>query len=658
MGGIFGVYYFDGQSAKPEVLQQMSDTLAHRGSDGADIWYQNNVGLGHRLLWTTPESLLEKQPLTDEHGNCVITADARIDNRDELISRLDLKGLDAEKLTDVEIILKAYHKWGEQCPQELLGDFAFAIWDRRKQQLFCARDHFGVKSFYYYSSEDQIFTFASEIKAIFTLSEIPQVINEERIGDYLIGNFDDLAMTSYQEIFRLPPGSFMTVTSEEINIEPYWSLDPTKETRFDSDEEYAARFLEIFTEAVRCRLRTHSNIGSMLSGGLDSSSITCVARKLLPEEQQLATFSAIFDRISECDERQYINTVINEGNYQPHYLHGDRRTPFTDINRIFEHEDEAFFAPGFAVMTWGICKLAHDQKISVLLHGQDGDSTVSHGIGYLDELAKAGRWIKLFREIRGVAKVDNENAWLGFWNYFYGYGLSRTKPIKRWRRIKQKLQKTFNAEKDALRSTEYNFNLDFVKRIGLEQREQQFKKIENISRQSSKTEHYRSLTQGLHPFALETFDKAAAAFSLELRYPFWDKRLVEFCLSLPPEQKLSQGWSRVVMRHAMKDFLPPEIQWRTGKINFLPNLIYGLLTQEKQALEQLVFQDTEILSNYINTDVLQTIYERVLSDKFETDPEDVQFIWKASSLGLWLDFIVHNRSFPATALTKSLQQIK
>ena len=117
MSGIFGVYYFDGQPAEPNVLQKMSDTLAHRGSDGANIWCQDNVGLGHRLLWTTPESLLEVQPLADNSGNCVITADARIDNRDELISHLDLKDLNVEKLTDADLILEAFHKWGENCPQ-------------------------------------------------------------------------------------------------------------------------------------------------------------------------------------------------------------------------------------------------------------------------------------------------------------------------------------------------------------------------------------------------------------------------------------------------------------------------------------------------------------------------------------------------------------
>lgn len=655
MSAILGIYYQD-RRLEPQSLAKMLDILAHRGEDGVNIWCQDSIGLGHRLLWTTPESLLEKQPLVNRNGNLVLTADARIDNREELISSLGLTNISAEKITDSQLILAAYEKWGQECPHKLLGDFAFAIWDEREQNLFCARDHFGVKPFYYYAS-DSIFVFASEIKAILCLPEVPQAINEIRIGDYLIGNFEDLAITSYKNVFRLPPAHKMVVSSARINIESYWSLDPSKETRFDSDEEYAAKFLEIFTEAVKCRLRSCSNVGSMLSGGLDSSSISCVARKLLPEDRQLQTFSAIFDRVSECDERQYINTVINEGNYQPHYMHGDRRTALTDIDEIFWHEDEAFFAPGFAAMTWGIFQLAKERGVKVVLDGYDGDSTVSHGSGYLHELAQAGHWLTLLQEIQGVSKVYNEPAVQGFWNYFYGYGLSRTKPMKFWKKVKRKLQKVWGSKKDRQPFTDSNFNSDFAKRIDLEQRSQQYQKIDRSSRHNARVEHYRLLTQGFHPFALEIFDKAAAACSLELRYPFWDKRLVEFCLSLPSEQKLSQGWTRIVMRRAMKGILPPEIQWRTSKMDFTPNLIDGLLTQEKETLEQLFFHNFEILSNYVDIYALQAMYEQISSEESQTDPKKVQFIWKAASLGLWLNSVNHHNSPTATKPTEFLQQI-
>jgi asparagine synthase (glutamine-hydrolysing) len=200
MSGICGIYYLDGRPVDPVDLTNMVDILAHRGPDGAHIWHDGPVGLGHRMLWTTPESLTEQLPY--ERNGLVITADARIDNRDELIATLGLTGRQAVEIADSQLILAAYEKWGEQCPEKLLGNFAFVIWDSRKQQLFCARDHFGAKPFYYYQSH-RIFTFASEIKALVCLSEVPRRLNETRVADHLLMNFEDRVITFYRDILRL-----------------------------------------------------------------------------------------------------------------------------------------------------------------------------------------------------------------------------------------------------------------------------------------------------------------------------------------------------------------------------------------------------------------------------------------------------------------------
>jgi asparagine synthase (glutamine-hydrolysing) len=161
----------------------MVDILAHRGPDGAGAWSEESVGLGHRMLHTTPESLNEKLSLVDDRRGLVLTADARLDNRDELITALGFGGRPCEELTDSELILGAYKRWGERCPERLLGDFAFAIWDRRRQELFCARDHIGVKPFYYHRA-GKLFVFASEIKALLCVPEVPRRLNEVRVAPF------------------------------------------------------------------------------------------------------------------------------------------------------------------------------------------------------------------------------------------------------------------------------------------------------------------------------------------------------------------------------------------------------------------------------------------------------------------------------------------
>ena len=225
MSGVAGVYFLDGRPVDRGLLERMTDSITHRGPDGVGIWNSGPVGLGHRMLWTTPESLHEQLPLEDKTAKIVLTADARIDNRDELMAVLDLPRNTEREISDGELILSAYEKWGEQCPEKLVGDFAFAIWDERKQRLFLARDHFGVKPLYYYRS-DRVFVFASEIKALLCLPEVPRRLNEARVADYLTVMMEDKTVTFYREIFRLPAGHSMTVSREGAPARPYWALDP------------------------------------------------------------------------------------------------------------------------------------------------------------------------------------------------------------------------------------------------------------------------------------------------------------------------------------------------------------------------------------------------------------------------------------------------
>ena len=408
MSGVVGIYNLERKAIDPEAFERMVDSLAHRGPDGTGVWCDESVGLGHRMLWTTPESLLEQLPLKDSTGNLVLTADARIDNRDELIAALSLTDRPVEKITDSDLILAAYEKWGKDSPSKLIGDFAYAIWDNRQQILFCARDHFGVRPFYYSYQADRQFVFASEIKGILSHPEVPHQLNEVRVADYLANLFDDKAITFYEGIFRLLPAHTLTVSQSGIEVQEYWSLDPSRELKLGSDEEYAKAFREIFTEAVRCRLRSAFPIGSTLSGGLDSSSITCVARQILSEEKKLPlhTFSYIYDDLPQCDEREFIESVVNQGDLIPHYMHGEQISPFLDWQKVFDYTDETLLGPN-TYLPWNYYKEAGKYGIRILLDGFDGDTTVSHGIAHLTALARQGRWAEFAVNAEGVCRNFN-----------------------------------------------------------------------------------------------------------------------------------------------------------------------------------------------------------------------------------------------------------
>ena len=621
MSGILGIFYRDGKTVARESLQQMTTMLAHRGSDDTGIWLSKSIGFGHCLLWTTPESLLENLPRVNRSSN-VITGDLRLDNRAELFSSLDFDTSYKDKITDSELALAAYQRWGRGCADKLLGDFAFAIWDERSQQLFCARDHYGVKQLYYYCS-DRLMAFATEIKALFCLPEVPRRLNEVKVADYLLPLFEDREITFYQGIYRLPPAHYLVVDRGQKQLKQYWSFDPDKNITLGSDREYAEAFRELFTKAVSCRLRSAFPVGTLLSGGLDSSSITCVVRDLLKQHQSpLPTFSAVFDRVTECDESSYINSVVKQGGIESHLVRGDRFGPLSDWQQMIWHQDEAYYAPNL-FLHCELYRAAQQQNVRILLDGFDGDTTVSHGIAYLAELTRSGNLLYLIPEVMGLANNFERSPWQMLWRH----GLE---PIvhPKVRRLGNK----FMAKNKFSQQPSLILQGDFARRIQLKQRLQRWRsgQLPKTSREA----HYQRLTAGVMPFALEAADKAAAAFGIEPRYPFFDKRLTEFCLALPPEQKLHRGWTRIIMRRAMAGVLPPKIQWRGGKSNLGANFQHGLqLGREK--LERAFNHDLTLIEDYVDLDSLRSLYQRFETNK-DLSHDDFLAIWKSFSLALWL----------------------
>ncbi len=649
MSAIFGVYNLDGKSASALLLEEMSDILAHRGTDNKGIWCDGSVGLGHRMLWTTPESLDEKLPKSICDGNFVITADARIDNRDELLKEFNQSKYSSNDIiSDSEIILLAYEKWGEECTVKLVGDFAFAIWDKRKRTIFCARDHFGVKPFYYYYSEN-LFVFGTEVKALLRVPEVPRVLNEVKVGDYLTGFYEDVSDSFYSDIYRLPASSQMTVNQTGKSIRTYWSLDPKSELRLSSDKEYAENFRELFTEAVRCRMRSAYPIGSMLSGGLDSSSIACTAHNLMAEashqsrngQSKLHTFSAVFEEVTKSDESFYINAVLKSGSYEPHFIKADQVSPMEDWENIIWHQDEAVLGSNLYI-TRNIYGKAQLNGVRIVLDGFDGDTTVSHGARYLMELAQSKQWRMLIRNVRGYAKNFDESAaalmWAFYWQYSLNPKLSKHQLLLPLRRLGQKIDRRARTKSKYPAQTLSDFaddlNPDFIEQIKLAEHQTALTKLRPRSPKTEREDHYIRFLSSTIPLILEIQNKASAPFGLEVRYPFWDKRLAEFCLSLPAEQKMHNGLSRMVMRRAMAGVLPEEVQWRPKKTDMSYGFRSGLEKFEYERLSHLLKTNLHLLEKYANI--------KVFTEKIESFSNgtasilDLVKITTLVSLALWL----------------------
>jgi asparagine synthase (glutamine-hydrolysing) len=677
MAAIVGLLRFDGAPVEADPLTAMLAAMPHRGSDNLRQWRDGSVGLGQRMFWTTPESLGEKLPLSSADGQLVLTADARIDNRDQLLSTLKLNKSDAE-IADSEFILAAYERWDEDCVEHLLGDFAFAIWDARNQRLYCARDHFGVKPFYYFRS-NQFFAFATEIKALWRSPAVSRQLNEVQLARFLSGDDSDKEATFFEHVKRLPPAHTLTIPADgEARLRTYWKLDRDLEIHLGSDEEYAERFREIFTEAVRCRLRSAYPIGSALSGGLDSSSVACTARDLLAQagKTPLHSFSAVYPSIPLSDERTYIEAALAQGGMEPHLFNADEISPFYDRERMLAHMDD-FYTGGNLQIVWKTCELAQKQGVRALLHGFDGDTTVSHGFYAIKEMALQGRWHEFATTIETVAsqfsaypnykttnmlrlfgypafeELGNRKQWhiiaSGIEPLHRHFGLSRRKLIKKyllvpmmpysllrhWRRLRNGGSQPVAEQNGIAPIFATLISHEFAQRVQLfaQRQNSEFERSRDFN--SDRDEHYFRLNSGTLSRVLELVDMTSAVFGVESRYPFAEKRLIEYCYAIPANQKLHQGLSRYVLRRAMDGILPPEIQWRSAKSNLGPGLTATFRHFGSEILREAVFSRADVIAPYVNLTTVQRAYRNFIEAEVDDDAEITQ-LWLVAMLSLWL----------------------
>lgn len=622
MSAIFGLLSLDGREVRREELVAMGEGFASWGPDGAGYWQDGPVGMGQRTLCTTLESGEERFPLTRREAAVVLVADARIDNREELNATLGLAG-SPSRVGDGALILAAYDRWGEDCAQKLLGDFAFAVWDARAQRLFCARDPMGTRPFYYFISEGR-FAFGSQIKALLCIEDVPRRLNEAKLAEFLALLPPDKDTTFYEEIRRLPPAHTLSVSDGERRLRRYWRLNTSRELRLGSDQEYAAAFAEVFGEAVRCRLRSRGPIGAMLSGGLDSSSIVATASRLTQPGQELHTFSGTFPSLREVsdkvDETRYIEQVVAGTGVDAHYVAADAVSPLFDF--LWRGEEPIPAAAMY--MDWTVLQAMSERGVRVLLSGNDGDSVVGYGTAYLAELAWKGKWRSLLDELYALSR----KLGVGRRTLLQQFVFPTFVPgpfYRAWRRLREDGAPEYDP-RSVIRP-------EFAERVGLYDHIRQLR--DERPERSERKGHWHSLDSSLLTLLLEIFARGCAHFSIEPRYPFFDRRLVEFCLSLPGDQKLHNGWNRVVMRRAMEGMLPAEVQWRASKQDLGRNFNVRLLEHERELLDEIVLGPSGGLDEYFDSAALRTAYERYLA-KPPTRTRDSFTVFWAVILALWL----------------------
>jgi asparagine synthase (glutamine-hydrolysing) len=548
VSAIAGLWSFDGRTDVSGACRRMLAALSVYGADDTTQYADGEFAMGRCLLRLLPEDRFDRQPLS-AGAVTALAADLRLDNREELARELGIESAQAALLADSDILLAAWQRWREHCVEHLLGAFGFALWNSQEQQLFLARDHTGERPLYY-AAEGNCFAFASMPKGLHPLSFIGAEIDEDYVARYLALADMPMERTIFQRIQRLPAGCILSVRKGKSTLRRYWDTANLPPLQMRSDEEYLELFRERFDEAVRVRLRTVGQVGAQLSGGLDSSSVAATAALLLRAEGRgLTAYTAVprpgFDSMDAThfnNEGPMAAEVAGLYNNMRHRLVESSQTSFLDVldfnNSLYDHP---CYGPNNEVWSNAIMARAREDGVTVLLNGNCGNSTFSnHGMPVLSAWLRTGRWLTLARvsiEMRAAGSASVKSILRhALWPSLPFWLRSATDPHMR----------DFSFDYCALHP-------EVIERLDLKR--QAFHNLNTGSLDG------RPMLRALLRCGdvSETSIAPQGGWQLDFRDPTFDKRVVEFCLTVPLEQFVRGGKLRSLARRAMAGRLPATV---------------------------------------------------------------------------------------------------
>lgn len=555
MSVIYGIIPLDGTPLEEQVASRFIKSLEKVKYDRSGTWKGDGACLGVFLRHNTPESVMEETP-THKDG-LVIVSDSRIDNREYLFNLLNIPHSLKKGYPDNRLILESYQKWGEDCTTHLLGDFAFAVWDEREKTLFCVRDHIGFRPLYYYLSGSAFF-FSSRFDALITvLPKTPEPDEEGVMNTFLI--LDGCGeKTLVKKILRLQAAHSLVLKDKKIKKTCYWR--PQENSLSIKKGECHAALGELLWEAVQCRTRTAFPLGSHLSGGLDSSIPACIASQILSRENKTVTgFSWSFppEQFPTGDERDDIEYLRKWGNFSVYYTNIEELSlPEFISAAVYDGMPNQFYREHSVV------RKAADLGIRTLLSGWGGDEFItSHGSEYSSELLQRLCFFKLFREMQKHRKKNSlglrgqlRNAFLPFLPY----------------------------------SLYSSFFCDYLQKDKILLLHKDLRKIARKPEQGFPSVRKRQLEYiTIHSYLprVEGWAAVGNIHGIAYTYPLLDKRVIDFCLSVPGELFCRDGCTRALARNALKGILPERVRIKQTKAE--PGLRAG-----NEALLQKVFQDS------------------------------------------------------------------
>jgi asparagine synthase (glutamine-hydrolysing) len=578
--------------------------------------------MGHKRLSVLDLTSAGHQPMCTEDQSIWISYNGEVYNYREIRAELEREGSIFSTETDTEVIIKAYQKWGNASFSRFNGMFAFVICDRSKKKIIAVRDRFGVKPLYYWTSPNGIIAIASEIKQFSAVPGWTPRINGQCIYDFLNwGLLDHGAETCFKDVRQLRGGEYLSISTDaplsDLKSEKWYTLNPSSFR--GSYQDACHQFTELLTNSIQIRLRADVELGASLSGGLDSSSIVSIVEQLFQKKNithKQKTFSScsIFSRF---DERKFIDLIVQTKEVKATYIYPELDQLLKESAALTWHQDEPTGSASIYAQ-WLLYKQIKEQKVKVLLGGQGADEQLAGYHGFFGnrfyELFWNLQWKRLYREMQACRQMHAAS---------FPLFLLLSKILPNF--LRQPVKKILREQ------SIQPYWLDLEKLEAIDREPFEYANQKSIQEQSRQQLLHTSL-----PMLLHWEDRNSMAHSVESRTPFLDYRIIEFSLGLPSAYKISEGWTKRVLRDSMKGVLPEEIRCRIDKMGFVTGEEEWVCKQHPEYFRKMLAQAIECSNGILRPSAMKILDEIVSGTRpFNHLP------WRLISFGQWLNRFIH-----------------
>ncbi len=611
-------------------LKKMADAMHYRGPDEEGYYLNKNLGFYHKRL-----SIIDleqgKQPMETERY-CIIF-NGEIYNYIELRSDLISKGHKFKTQSDTEVILHLYEEYGYESINRLNGMFAFLIYDKPREQLIAARDHFGIKPLYYYINDNK-WIFASEIKAILQHEEIAAEVNKESLSDYLTFQFILGEETLFKNIKKFVPGSYMVINLNNFSHHTvkYWSPNFSVD-RFHTEDYFIYHLRKLIEDSVRIQLRSDVALGTYLSGGIDSSLVTGIASHLL--NKSLPVFSGAFNEGDEFSEMQYIKQVVDKNGADLHTVYPTSQDFINLLPKLIYHMDEPVAGPGMFPQ-YMVSQMA-SEHVTVVLGGQGGDEIFGgytrYVIAYLEQALKGAIYgntdegehiVSLKNMLPNLRSIEKYQPLLKkFWS----------------QEVFEPMDRRYFYLIDRMNGNTHYYTSGFLSDYS---RESIFKRFKMLFNDPNTFSYFNKMTNfdmfGSLPALLHVEDRMSMAASIESRVPLLDRRIVDLIAKMPPSMKFKGAKLKYALLKSAGDYLPDSIQQRKDKMGFPVPLHIWAKKDAKDFIGDILLSQKSRERGIFKADEL----ERIIT---EERPFGRQ-LWGILCLELWFQNFIDNSSIP------------